>query len=119
VRYLFAGTELNQAYWVERGKADAGAFNDGDWERTPELVRERLRIIHATPPLLRWLLAYRRGYPREARRAVNGVLLRMHESAEGRAALAQAERIARFEPLAASDLATLDRWRATLADGAW
>ena len=114
VPYVFADSELNQAYWVQRGKADAGAFNDGDWERTPAHVRDDLRIIYKTQPLPRWLLSFRSDTAQEVRRAVIEVLLEMHRDATGRAALQQAERIARFEHLGAGDREVLDHWRPVL-----
>jgi phosphonate transport system substrate-binding protein len=110
VRFVFAGSELNQAYWVQRGGADAGAFNDGDWERVPERLRGQLRIIHRTRPLLRWLLSLNRDLPADQRAAVIAVLSGMHQNAVGQAALEQAGRIARFEPLSAADRDSLAYW---------
>jgi len=112
VRYVFAGSELNQGYWVERGQADAGAFNDGDWERLPAHLRRRLRVFHQTAPVLRWLFSFRRGLPEAVTAAVTDELVRMHENAAGRAALAPAEQIARFEPLGQADRAALKRLEA-------
>lgn len=116
VLYSFAGSELNQAYWVERGKADAGAFNDGDWTRTPHRVRERLRIFHSTPPLLRYLFSFRTDLPERIREPVTAALLAMHEDEAGRSALARASRISRLEPFTETDRAQLAAWRARLAD---
>lgn len=114
VRYRFAGSELNQAYWVHRGEGDAGAFNDGDWARTPARLRDDLRIIHITPPLPRWLFSFREPVPPAVRRAVMEVLTHLHEDAEGRAALEAASRIALFEPLGAGDRLALEHWRPML-----
>lgn len=115
VSYLFAGSELNEAYWVQRGKADAGAFNDGDWERTPATVRKDLRIFHRTPPVLRYLWSFRAGLSPGVRESVRTALLHMHESDAGRAALARANGISRFESLKETDRAQLSAWRAMLA----
>lgn len=114
VRFRLVGSEINQAYWVERGLADAGAFNDGDWERTPAALRARLRIIHTTLPLPRWLLSFRRGLDPRVRAAATRALTQMHTTEQGRAALQKAERISRFEPLTPQDLAALDHWRKRL-----
>lgn len=113
-RFRFAGSELNQAYWVQRGRADAGAFNNGDWERLPERLRGHLRIFHRTRPLLRWLLSFDSTFPATKRDAVIAVLTEMHQNAAGQAALRQAARIARFEPLTASDRESLDYWAGVL-----
>jgi phosphonate transport system substrate-binding protein len=117
VRFVFAGSEINQAYWVERGKVDAGAFNEGDWERLPTHLRSRLHVIHRTLPLLRWLFSFRTDLEHETREAVTDVLVDMHQSADGRNALVQAERIARIERLTESDRINIDHWRWILAQG--
>ncbi|WPL19810.1 Phosphate-import protein PhnD precursor [Thiorhodovibrio winogradskyi] len=114
VRFRFAGSELNQAYWVQRGRADAGAFNDGDWERVPDSLRKQLRIIHRTRPLLRWLLSFDQAYPSDKRAAVVEVLASMHLDTAGQAVLQQAARIARFEPLTAADRDSLAYWAGVL-----
>lgn len=110
VRYLFAGSELNQAYWVQAGRAEAGAFNDGDWERIPLAIRQDLRLIATTPPVLRWLFSCSTSLEPWIRDAVADVLLAMHQDPDGRAALSAAEHIAKFEPLSAEDRAHLAYW---------
>jgi phosphonate transport system substrate-binding protein len=114
VNYVFAGSELNQAYWVQRGEVDAGVFNDGDWRRTPASLRRELRIIHRTRPLLRWLFSLRTGLAPRVRNAVLGAMTHMHDNPQGRQALQAAARIARFEPLTADDRADLADWRPLL-----
>jgi phosphonate transport system substrate-binding protein len=114
VRYVLAGSEANQGYWVLRGRADAGAFNDGDWQRLPGTVRAELRIVHTPAPLLRWLVSFRKGLASDVRRAVQAAMTDMHRSEPGRDALQGAERIARFEPLTPADRASLARWQTAL-----
>lgn len=114
VRYVFAGSELNQAYWVHQGRAEAGAFNDGDWERVPPQVRDELRIVATSRPLLRWLFSVRRDLASETRAALLEELTHAHETPSGREALRTAENIARFEPLTAADREDIDRWRGVL-----
>lgn len=114
VRYLFAGSELNQAYWVHRGIADAGAFNNGDWQRTPARIREDLRIIYKTKPLLRWLVSFRKGLPLETRENISTILLDMHKDSDGRGALESAMRFAKFEQLTEEDIQDLHDWRSVL-----
>jgi phosphonate transport system substrate-binding protein len=116
VRYLFAGSELNQAYWVHRGIAEAGAFNDGDWERVPDTIRKDLRIIHSTRPLLRWLIAFASDLDPGVRAAVSEALTAAHQDEVGRAALQAASGIARFEHLSDADRADLAYWRTVLGE---
>ncbi|MEE4379382.1 MAG: phosphate/phosphite/phosphonate ABC transporter substrate-binding protein [Candidatus Competibacteraceae bacterium] len=115
VRYEFAESELNQAYWVHRGKAHAGAFNDGDWQRVPEIIRKDLRIIAQTPPLLRWLFSFHTDVDPRIKQAVTEALVAMHETKPGREALQAAENIVQFEPLSAADIDSLAHWRKQLS----
>ncbi|NBC49156.1 MAG: PhnD/SsuA/transferrin family substrate-binding protein [Gammaproteobacteria bacterium] len=110
VRFLFAGSELNQAYWVHAGRAHAGAFNNGDWERTPEAIKPELRIFHRTRPILRWLFSFAGPVDPALRAQLVEILNGMHQDPEGRAALAAASRIAKFEPLTSADRANLTYW---------
>jgi phosphonate transport system substrate-binding protein len=116
--YLLAGAELNQAIWVLKDKGDAGAFNEGDWSRLPQKVRDGLVIFHQTRPLLRGLVSFRAGLDRQTRRECEEVLLSLHQSAAGQAALAQAAGITRFERLTAKDLAGLKEWKSALKGAA-
>lgn len=115
IRYVFAGAELNQAYWVLHGKGDAAAFNDGDWKRLPPPIQEQLRIIAQTPAILRWLFSFRPGLNPELQGAVEKVLLNMHEDPTGREALQAASGIQQFERLTVADQDGLAEWRKTLA----
>ncbi|MBK5257297.1 MAG: phosphate/phosphite/phosphonate ABC transporter substrate-binding protein [Vicinamibacteria bacterium] len=112
--YVFAGAELNQAIWVLKGRGDAGAFNDGDWDRVPSKIREGLVIFHETEPLLRGLLSFRTRLDPEIRAACEEALLNMHKDTAGRAALLAASGITRFERLTTKDLAGLGEWRQAL-----
>jgi phosphonate transport system substrate-binding protein len=112
--YVLAGAELNQAVWVLRGKGDAGAFNEGDWARLPQKIRDGLRIFHETRPLLRGLVSFRAGVPADARAACENALLALNSDTAGRAALSKADGITRFEGLTPADFAGLSEWRRAL-----
>ena len=114
MHYLFAGSELNQAYWVQRGKTKAAAFNDGDWLRIPEHIRRDLRIIHQSKPIVRWLVSFHSDLAPKIKQMVVQVLLEMHEDPEGVIALQDAENITRFENLNADDMLNLDHWKGVL-----
>ena len=109
VRYVLALAEINQAIWVQRGKGDAGAFNEGDWAALPEKVRSQLRIFHETRPIVRGLISFRTGLARGVRNQVEDVLLKLSEDEAGRAALERSG-VTRFERLTAGDHAELGRW---------
>lgn len=107
-------SELNQAYWVHSGRADAGAFNDGDWGRVPEGIRNDLRIIGRSRPILRWLFSVSTALPPEVQTALLEVLVDMYRDPQGQAALTAAERIAKIEYLSDADRANLDYWSRAL-----
>ncbi len=117
VHYLFAGSELNQAYWVHRGRADAGAFNDGDWERVPETIRGDLEIIHRTRPLLRWLVSFTGAVDPAVRAAVIEALFNAEADELGSLALEDAARIKKFERLTDEDRENLAYWSEVLDVG--
>jgi len=108
VRYLFSGDELDQAYWVIFRKADAGAFNNNDWNEVPEKVRKQLKIFHKTEPILRWMGSVRSGLPESLEKALGNIFVKMHENPEGKSALETA-RIAQFEYLTSEDYTSLEQ----------
>jgi phosphonate transport system substrate-binding protein len=114
VRYVLARAEINQAIWVLHGKGDAGAFNEGDWAALPQKVRSQLRVFHEGQPIVRCLLSFRTGLDAGARAKLEETLLGLHEDDEGRAALAAAVGITRFERLTAADRAGVKRWAPVL-----
>jgi len=103
VRYVLALAEINQAIWVLHGKGDAGAFNEGDWAALPEKIRSQLRVFHETRPIVRGLLSFRAGLDPRVRRLADEALQGLVDDEPGRAALALASGITRFEPLTARD----------------
>ena len=103
VRYVLALAEINQAIWVLHGKGDAGAFNEGDWAALPEKIRSQLRVFHETRPIVRGLLSFRAGLDPRVRRLADEALQGLDDDEPGRAALALASGITRFEPLTARD----------------
>lgn len=111
IGYVLAGDEVNEAYWVAHGKADAGAFNSEDWDGLPDKLRRQLKIIHTTAPILRWLVAYRARLPYEVRERVNAELLALETTPEGLRALAAMRGTLRFDVLGPQDQETIRRWR--------
>lgn len=111
VRYVLAGDETNQAYWVAGRKADAGAFNINDWNELPEKLRQELRIIHTTQPILRWVWSFRQDLPPPMKAAVAEVLLKLHEDPEGKAALEAARKIVQFDHIGDADRKHIAAWR--------
>jgi phosphonate transport system substrate-binding protein len=118
VRYVLALAEINQAVWVLHGRGDAGAFNDSDWEALPDGIRSKLRIFHETRPIVRGLLSFRTGLDPRTRRLAEDALVGLDGDEAGRAALAAAAGITRFEPLTEADRRELRSLAAVLRPGA-
>lgn len=110
IPYVFSGSESNQAYWVHSGKAKIGAFNNGDWERIPAIIKKDLKIIGQTKPVLRWLLSYTSSGSSQTKDAVNQVLSKAHLDKQGQTALKAAANIKKIEPLSKQDLENLQYW---------
>lgn len=108
VRYAFGGEELNLAFWVIQKKADAGVFNNNDWDELPQNIKTELRIIHETRPVLRYVGSFHPAVPPKVRQAVENVLVNMHRTGEGREALRSASRIKKIERLTRQDRKILD-----------
>jgi phosphonate transport system substrate-binding protein len=117
VRYVLALAEINQAVWVLHGRGDAGAFNEGNWAALPERIRSQLRIFHETRPIVRGLLSFRTSLGPRLRRLAEEALLSLDDDDPGRAALAAAAGVTRFEPLTAADREGLRAWAAVLRPG--
>jgi len=78
VGYIFTGGEINIAAMVARGEIDAGAFSDADWddlERTPAKIKDQLRIVTRSTPILRSTINVRGDLRPEIRDAVKTTLL--------------------------------------------
>jgi phosphonate transport system substrate-binding protein len=118
VRYVLALSEINQAVWVLHGRGDAGAFNDSDWAALPERIRSQLRIFHETRPIVRGLLSFRTDLDARTRRLAEEALVGLDADEPGRAALAAAAGVTRFEPLTDADRSELRSLAAVLRPGA-
>lgn len=114
VNYRFAESEINQAYWVDRQRADVGAFNDGDWQRLPASLRDHLRIIGHTSPVPRWLFSLDTRLPADVQAAVNRSLLQLMENDDDRQSLLDASGVSQIEPLNDVDRNNLAQWMEVL-----
>jgi phosphonate transport system substrate-binding protein len=115
VGYAFAQEEINVATWVHKGRADAGALGNQDWddpERVPPAMREDLRIFHRTEPVPRSLLLLRGDLPAPLKHRIKEILLAAPDDAEGRRVLDLYRKVTRYDVLegqAASEVAAA--WR--------
>ncbi len=107
VRYVFAGEETNQAFWVIQEKADAGAFSSDDWNELAEGVKRELRVIHETKPAPRFIVSFHPAMPVELSKAASSAFIEMDRDPEGNKLLKKAAGIQKIEPLSDSDRQSL------------
>lgn len=114
VGYLFADTEVNVVGWVARRKVDAGVISDDNWadeSRAPLALKRQLHVFHKTPEVIRSVMV---AGPRLTGRRLEGIvniLLTMHESDKGRAALKKFYKTKRFDHLSGEAKRSLDHVR--------
>ncbi len=114
VGYVFANAEINIGAWVARGLSAAGSISDKDFKdegRVPPQVRERLRILVKSPPILRSILLVNGRLDAELKAAIKQTLLEASEDEEGRTALKAYYRVKKYTELEGDALANLNRMR--------
>ena len=98
--YVFGREELNISHWVTKGIAHAGAFSNQDWlSRTHESVKQDLKVIHRTKPIIRSVVLLRKGLDARRKQRIKEVLLRMHESAEGKKVLKKYYKVRKYDEI--------------------
>lgn len=102
VGFSFAQGEINVIAWVNRGLADAGAISNLDWDepdRAAIPLKNELRVIHQTEPVIRSLFLARQSLDAELCGRIAAILESMHNTPEGRAVLKEYFKVARFDRL--------------------
>lgn len=119
VRYLFAGSEINVAAWVLRGRVDAGAFSDRDWDnpaKMPPAFQQELTIIHQTPEIVRSLILVRKGMADPVKQRISRVLRTMDDGVEGREALHEFYDTRKFDALEGEAARSLNHMRGLMEE---
>ncbi|RLJ17725.1 phosphate-binding protein [bacterium endosymbiont of Escarpia laminata] len=102
VGYGFAGGEINIATWVYKGLADAGAYNDLDWntpDHTPPSFKKDLRIFYQTENIPRGFELVRPGMDPEIKARLKKILLEADSDPDAGDVLFSYQRTARFEEI--------------------
>lgn len=100
--YSFAKGEINVVAWVNRGLAEAGAISDLDWNDegdAPAHLKQELKVIHETPPIIRSLLMVRSTMDDALKQEIRRVLLQMHLTRDGRETLKVYFKVAKYDDL--------------------
>jgi phosphonate transport system substrate-binding protein len=109
VAYSFAYWDANTMLWVLKGKAAAGAMDSQTFSDLGGKYGEQLRVIATTPSVPRHIVSVRRALPQDLLVKVKDVLMHMDRSEEGKKALQQFERTAKFDELSEANTALIQR----------
>jgi len=118
VGYVFSGSELNIASWTSRGLVDAGAYSDQDLDdsdRTPKRMRNDLRVIHLSQPVIRSVAMLRAGLPVERRARIVAELLALGADESAQAVRHEYYRLRRYDALDAESRRSLEDIRGAVA----
>lgn len=99
VGYVFSGDEENTVMWVLRGKVSAGVTDNQRYVEKVGSSQESLKIIYETFSFPRHVLSVRGDMPPAIVERIKDVLLKMHQSEEGKKALEDFEKTTRFDEL--------------------
>ncbi len=102
VGYAFAGGELNITTWVYKGLAEAGAFNNSDWENsnsTPEVFKKDLKIIYRTKLFPRGVELVRGNLDPKIKERMKNVLFKAHKDPEAKEILDDYSKTEKFTPV--------------------
>ncbi len=116
IGYLFAGSEINIAIWVAKGRVSAGAYNNLDWanpDETLQAIRGDLRIFFETDPLPRAIELVRDDLDPAIKDGLREILLNAHldpAAADALTAYSMTRRFDLFSGEAADSLETARRF---------
>lgn len=119
VRYKFAGeAEQNLVIGLVRGLADAIALSDSDWQdadTVPVKMRDKLRIVHETAPMLRSTTVLSASLSDATTETLVETLTTLHERDAAAKALEAYYGITRFDRIEGRHLELLDSARGLYA----
>ena len=111
VGYVFSNQEINTSSWVYRKMADAGTFNNLDWEKDDHIrasFREEMRIFHTLPPLPRAIEVVRKDLDPVIKNRLKELLLKAHEDPKAKRPLWAYQQTDKFEEIDQSDQKNID-----------
>ena len=103
--YIMAFDNETQAAWVERGRVQAAAMAEGDFEDLAKTALEPLRQLFVTPFVPYHVMTHRPGLDARLVERIKTVLKSAHETEQGASVLGAFERTAKFDDIPAPLLA--------------
>lgn len=99
VGYVFTNDNENTMVWVLRKKVVAAAIDNQAYELEARNSLDSLKIIYQTFSFPRHVVSYRGNLPATLVARIKEMLLKMHQSEEGKKALEDFEKTTRFDEL--------------------
>lgn len=110
IGYMLTREEISVSTLVHKGLADAGAFNNLDWEKEdhlPHIFQREMRIIHSSASMPRAVELVRGGLAPAIKGRLKALLLKAHLDPEAAPALQAYQQTSRFEQLSAAELQSI------------
>jgi phosphonate transport system substrate-binding protein len=114
VGYVFAGTELNISTWVQRGLAEAGAYNDQNWlhpQHNPEVIKKDLKVFYQHQPIPRMVEVFRADLDPKIKTRIREILVQAEGDPAAQDALKSYSDTTKFDEFKGEAQAGLDEVR--------
>ena len=111
IGFTFTGDDENTMESVLRGRVDAGAMSQGNFEKHAKGDRTELRIISRTYSIPRHVVSIASSLSNDLNEPIKIALLDMHQSEEGQAVLESFEGTAKFDEIPPEMLTALENSR--------
>ena len=112
VGYNFAYWDENTMLWVLKGKVFAGAMDSQTYAELSKKQGDVLKVLGNTPSVPRHIVSARTRLPQDLLMRVKEILVQMDQSEEGKKALFQFERTAKFDELTEQNTALMQKmWK--------
>ncbi|MFT6985177.1 MAG: phosphonate transport system substrate-binding protein [Psychromonas sp.] len=102
VGYVFSKQEINTSVWVHKGRVDAGALSNIDWQKKshmPESFHPDLKIIHKSISIPRAIEVLRKELPIAVKARIKMLLLNIDKDPDGYDALKSYQKTRKFDQL--------------------
>lgn len=99
IGYVYAGSDDNILAWVLEGKTTGGALESDVVEGLEDSVKSQIVVVAATPDIPRHIVMARAGLDPTLEARIVAVLMAMHQSPEGQAALKEFGKTDQFDRL--------------------
>ena len=99
IGYIMALDNETQAVWVERGRVQAAAMAEDDFNDIAKTALKPLRALHVTPFVPYHVMTHRPGLEAQLVERIKTVLKSAHETERGRGVLMDFERTTKFDDI--------------------